>query len=80
MSDPTPERLLGVAGPDPGCDGAFDQLDRYCDAVLRGEEVTQRFEEFLRHLHNCDACREDTEGLLSVLRLETLQHPTTPEG
>lgn len=64
------EPLLGSPGPDPGCDTTFEQLDRYCDAVRRGVDVTREFPEFVTHLRNCAACREDTEGLLAALALE----------
>jgi len=71
MTDATRERLLGEPGPDPGCEAAFEELDRYCEAVRAGESVAGRFEAFLRHLGNCDACREDTEGLLAALNPRT---------
>ncbi len=71
MSDNSLTRLVGHAGRDPGCDAAFEQLDRYCDAVRRGDDVTRAFAGFRAHIQNCAACREDTEGLLSALeRLE----------
>ena len=61
------ERLLGLPGPDPGCDAGFAQLERYCDAVRRGEKVERQFPDLVRHIQNCTACREDTEGLLAAL-------------
>jgi hypothetical protein len=61
------ERLLGLPGRDPGCDIGFTQLDRYCDAVRRGEDVERQFPDLVRHIQNCPACREDTEGLLAAL-------------
>ena len=62
------EGLLGHTGRDPGCDAAFEQFDRYCDACLRGKDVEQEFPEFVNHLRNCPGCREDAEGLLLALR------------
>ncbi|HEX6307463.1 MAG TPA: hypothetical protein VFZ69_04705 [Longimicrobiales bacterium] len=59
--------LLGRPGRDPGCEAAFEQLDRYCEAVLRGADAASEFPEVALHLRNCIACREDTEGLLAVL-------------
>ena len=61
------EGLLGRSGRDPGCDIGFSQLDRYCDAVRRGEDVERQFPDLVRHIQNCPACREDTEGLLAAL-------------
>jgi len=68
MSHDPLERLLGHTGRDPGCDAGFEQFHRYCDAVLRGEDVEREFPEFINHLRNCAACREDAEGLLAALR------------
>ena len=62
------EHLLGLPGPDPGCDAGFAQLERYCEAVRRGEEVERQFPDLVRHIRNCEACREDTEGLLAALK------------
>lgn len=60
-------RLLGTSRPDPGCDGAFELLDQYVEAVRRGTDPTVRYADFVTHIRNCAACREDTEGLLAAL-------------
>jgi hypothetical protein len=62
------ERLLGHTERDPGCEAAFEQFDRYCDAVLSGRDAAREFPEITAHIANCAACREDTEGLLAALR------------
>lgn len=67
MSDDPLAPLLGRPGPDPGCDAAFVELDRYCEAVRRGEDAAARYPLFAAHILNCAACREDTEGLLAAL-------------
>lgn len=59
--------LLGQPGYDPGCDAVFEEFDRYCDAIRRGADVAREFPSITRHLRNCAACREDTEGLLAAL-------------
>lgn len=69
MHDPL-EALLGRAGRDPGCDAAFEDLDRYCEAVTSEEDATRQFPAFALHIRNCAACREDTEGLLAALAAE----------
>jgi NADH:ubiquinone oxidoreductase subunit F (NADH-binding) len=61
-------KLLGSPGRDPGCDAGIDVIDEYCEAVHRGDPLSNRYTEFLTHLSNCTACREDTESLLAVLR------------
>ncbi len=69
-------RWLGTGGTDPGCSAAFEVLDEYVDAVIRGDEgVAERFAELITHAGNCDACREDTEGLLAAIR-EVAPPPT----
>jgi hypothetical protein len=40
--------------------------------------VSDRFAEFLTHMHNCTACREDMEGLLAMLRQQEQQEKSTP--
>lgn len=67
---------LGIVAGDPGCDAVFEALDRYAEAVLRGDGVTPEFARVVLHLWNCIACREDTEGLLAALRLI---EPLSPE-
>jgi hypothetical protein len=66
------EQLLGISDRDPGCDGAFEVLDQYVEALRRGDDVQTRYPDFVTHIRNCAACREDTEGLLATLdRLDT---------
>jgi hypothetical protein len=67
MTDDPLERLLGRADRDPGCEAAFEQFDRYCEAVRRGRDAAREFPEFAAHIWNCAACREDTEGLVAAL-------------
>ena len=68
MSPNPIERLLGSDRRDPGCDAGLDVIDRYCEALLRGEDAAGRFPDFATHIHNCTACREDTEALLAAIR------------
>jgi hypothetical protein len=68
MTDIDLEKLLGTDGGDPGCDAAGELMDAYCEAVANGGPVPNQLEEFVRHMRNCAACREDTEGLLAFLR------------
>lgn len=72
MIDPDIQKLLGSSDPDPGCDDAGELMDEYCDLMLHGAHLPERFAAFLTHLTNCAACREDTESLLAILRDEKL--------
>ena len=67
MTDTPLGHLLGNDGRDPGCEGAFEVLDQYVEALRRGGEVEARYADFVTHIRNCAACREDTEGLLAAL-------------
>lgn len=71
------EKLLGTNDRDPGCEGAFQVLDQYVEAFRRGEDIRVRYAGFLAHIHNCTACREDTEGLLAALDLLDRHPPAT---
>jgi hypothetical protein len=71
------DSLLGSRDPDPGCEGAFELLDQYVEAVRRGASRSVRFSEIVTHLCNCAACREDAEGLLAAL--ERLEAPATDQ-
>jgi len=70
------QKLIGSADVDPGCDDAGELMDAYCELVARGEPVSDRYAEFLTHMHNCTACREDMEGLLAMLRQQENSRPT----
>ena len=75
MTRPPLEQLLGNGARDPGCEGAFEVLDQYVEAVRSGADVGLRYADFLTHIRNCAACREDTEGLLAALN--DLEQPPT---
>jgi len=73
MTDHRLDQILGTTGRDPGCDAGLDLIDAYCDIVARGDPVPERFADFLTHLGNCRACREDTESLLAAVRAQENQ-------
>jgi hypothetical protein len=62
------DRLLKTRDHDPGCDACFGVLDEYVDAVLRGDDPAGSYPDVATHLLHCDACREDTEGLIAALK------------
>ena len=68
MNDHQLDELLGSDRRDPGCDAGLELFDEYCEAAHRGDPLGDRFTDFLTHLSNCVACREDTEALIAVLR------------
>ena len=70
MIDDLRARLLGDRLRDPGCDACFEVLEQYVEAAIKGEDLRRRFPEVVAHVESCAACREDTEGLLAIIRLE----------
>lgn len=60
-------RLLGPAGPEVGCDVCFDELDRYVDLELAGEDVDVAIPGLRAHLEGCPACREEHESLRALV-------------
>ncbi|HEY6067536.1 MAG TPA: hypothetical protein VIU81_02505 [Gaiellaceae bacterium] len=60
-------RLLGPAGPEVGCDVCFDQLDRYVELELAGQDAEAAIPGLRAHLDGCPACREEHESLHALV-------------
>jgi hypothetical protein len=60
-------RLLGPGVPEIGCDACFDQLDRYVELELAGQDTETALPGFKAHLDGCPACREDYESLRALV-------------
>ncbi len=60
-------RVLGPAGPEVGCDVCFDELDRYVELELAGEDVDAAIPGLRAHLAGCPACREEHDSLLALV-------------
>jgi hypothetical protein len=63
----TVARLLGPAGPEVGCDVCFEQLDRYVELELAGEDADAAVPGLRAHLQGCPACHEEHESLLALV-------------
>ena len=63
-------RLLGPAGSEVGCDECFDQLDRYVDLELAGQDADAALPGLRAHLDGCPACREERESLRALVEAE----------
>ena len=59
--------LLGRAGPEVGCEVCFDELDRYVELELAGEDVEAAIPGLRAHLGGCPACREEHDSLLALV-------------
>lgn len=60
-------RLLGPAGPEVECEVCFDELDRYVELELAGEDVDAVIPGLRAHLEGCPACREEHDSLLALV-------------
>ena len=60
-------RLLGPSEPEVGCDACFDELDRYVELELAGEDVDLAIPGLRAHLAGCPACREEYESLRALV-------------
>jgi hypothetical protein len=61
--------VLGPAGPDIGCDGCFEELDRYVELELAGTGAEAAVPGMRAHLTGCPACAEEHASLVGLLRL-----------
>jgi anti-sigma factor RsiW len=56
-------RLLGPGEEELSCEACFEQLDRYVDLELAGQDADALVPGMDSHLRACPACREDHESL-----------------
>jgi hypothetical protein len=62
----TVERLVGPAEPEVGCEACFEELDRYVELELAGEDADSAVPGLRAHLDGCPACREEHDSLLTL--------------
>ena len=60
-------RLLGPTGPEIGCDACFEELDRYVELEVAGEDADAAVPGLRAHLDGCPACREEHESLRALV-------------
>jgi hypothetical protein len=60
-------RLLGPADTEVGCDVCFDELDRYVELELAGNDADAAIPGLRAHLDGCPACREEHESLWALV-------------
>ena len=63
-------RLLGPAGPEVTCEVCFEELDRYVDLELAGEDAEAAIPGLGAHLAGCPACAEEHDSLLALARAD----------
>jgi hypothetical protein len=67
-------RLLGTAGEDAGCEGAFARLAEYVEGEFAGREMAKLLPAVEKHLRDCPACAEDYRGLVALVRGASDRH------
>jgi DNA-directed RNA polymerase specialized sigma24 family protein len=63
-------RLLGPGEEELSCEACFEQLDRYVDLELAGEDADAPVPGMRAHLRGCPACREDHESLRAFVEVD----------
>ena len=58
--------LLGPAGPELTCERCFEELDRYVELELAGDDADTQVPGMRAHLEGCPACAEDHRSLLEL--------------
>ena len=60
--------LLGPAEPQLTCEECFEQIDRYVDVAVAGDDPDLAVPGMRAHLRGCPACSEDHDSLLEYVR------------
>jgi hypothetical protein len=60
-------RLLGPDGAELSCERCFEELDRYVELELAGEDAKAQVGGMRAHLEGCPACAEDYESLRDLV-------------
>jgi hypothetical protein len=60
-------RLLGPDGPELTCERCFEELDRYVELELAGDDADGAIPGMRAHLEGCSACAEDHESLRALV-------------
>ena len=60
-------RLLGPAEPEVSCEVCFQQIDRYVELEVSGQDADAGVPGLRAHLDGCPACREEHESLRALV-------------
>jgi hypothetical protein len=63
--------LLGPHGPELSCDECFEELDRYVELELAGENADEAIPGMRAHLEGCPACHDDHDSLRTLVKQGT---------
>jgi hypothetical protein len=60
-------RLLGPGRPELTCEQCFEELDRYVEFEVAGEDADAKIPGMRAHLEGCAACGEDYASLKDLI-------------
>jgi hypothetical protein len=60
-------RLLGPAEPEVSCEVCFQEIDRYVELEVAGDDADAAIPGLRAHLDGCPACREEHESLRALV-------------
>ena len=60
-------RLLGPAEPEVTCEVCFQEIDRYVELEVSGQDADAAVPGLRAHLDGCPACREEHESLRALV-------------
>ena len=60
-------RVLGPADPEVTCEVCFEELDRFVELELAGDDAEAAVPGMTAHLEGCPACAEDHASLRALL-------------
>ena len=60
--------LLGPGEPELSCEQCFEELDRYVELELAGEDADGTMPGMRPHLEGCPGCQEDHDSLLDFVK------------
>jgi hypothetical protein len=63
-------RVLGPGAPELTCEQCFDELDRYVELKVAGDEADTQIPGMRAHLDGCPACAEDFASLRDLVTQE----------
>jgi hypothetical protein len=63
-------RVLGPGAPELTCEQCFEELDRYVELAVAGEQADERVPGMRAHLEGCPACAEDFDSLRDLVSQE----------
>jgi hypothetical protein len=62
------QSLLGPNGPELTCEECFEELHRYVELEVAGEDADHAVPGMRAHLTGCPACHEDHESLKAFVQ------------